>query len=75
MDARGNVVGSNTGWGTASNASAVSAAAASSGAFPLGAGSADSALLLTLPPGAYTAVITGGGGSSGIALVETYLIP
>ncbi len=37
---------------------------------PLGNGSA--AFLVTLPPGAYTAQVSGAGGDGGIALVEVY---
>ncbi|HXQ80094.1 MAG TPA: S53 family peptidase [Opitutaceae bacterium] len=44
----------------------------SAGAFALPAGSADSAMLLTLPPGAYTVQISGQGGTSGVGLVEVY---
>lgn len=50
----------------------VSAAAAGSGAFPFAAGSADAALLVTLAPGAYTAVLEGRGGATGAGLVEVY---
>jgi hypothetical protein len=42
------------------------------GAFKLPRGSNDSALLLTLRPGAYTAHVTGRNNSSGVALVEIY---
>jgi outer membrane protein assembly factor BamB len=42
------------------------------GAFPLPAGSRDAALLLALPPGAFTAQVEGAGGSAGVALVEVY---
>jgi hypothetical protein len=42
------------------------------GAFRLPRGSTDSALLLTLAPGAYTAQVTGRNNSSGVALVEIY---
>jgi len=45
------------------------------GAFSLMAGSADSAMLLTLPPGAYTAEVSGADGGVGIALVEIYELP
>jgi sugar lactone lactonase YvrE len=62
----------NTGWANAAQAPAVAAAAAQVGAFPFAAGSADSALLLTLPPGAYTAHVTSPTGTSGIALLEAY---
>jgi len=64
--------GANTGWSTAANASAITAAAAATYAFPFAAGSADSALLVTLAPGAYTAQVTDASGSSGAVLVETY---
>lgn len=40
--------------------------------FPLGNGSRDAALLLSLAPGSYTANIEGRNGATGIALVEAY---
>jgi uncharacterized protein (DUF1800 family) len=45
---------------------------ASVGAFPLGAGARDAALVATLPTGSYTAQVSGIGGVSGVALVEVY---
>jgi hypothetical protein len=66
------LVASNTGWGTASNASEIAAVAAQSGAFPLTANSADSALVLTLPPGAYSMIASGSDGGTGVVLLETY---
>ena len=63
----------NTGW---KGDSEVASAAASVGAFawtiPT---SADSALLVTLPPGAYTAQVAGATGDTGIALIEVYEVP
>jgi hypothetical protein len=50
-------------------------AAVAAGAFPLVAGSKDAALLLTLAPGSYTAVITGVGGATGVALAEVFVVP
>ncbi len=50
----------------------INEAGARTGAFPLPRGSTDSALLLTLPPGAYTAQVTGRNSSQGVALVEIY---
>ena len=47
--------------------------AAAVGAFPFPAASRDSAMLVTLAPGSYTAVVDGGG--SGMALVEVYEVP
>jgi hypothetical protein len=38
-------------------------------------GSKDAALLVTLPPGAYTAIVSGVNGASGVALAEVYELP
>ncbi len=65
-------IATNAGWGTATNAAAISASVTRVGAFPLAAGSADSAALVTLPPGAYTAQISGAANTTGLALVEAY---
>ena len=71
-DSKGDVVAANTSWTTNTNPSAISLAAQQTGAFALPNPSADSALLLTLQPGAYTAQITSAKGNSGIALFEAY---
>jgi hypothetical protein len=42
------------------------------GAFNLDENSADAAVVVTLPPGVYTAVIAGADGDAGLALVEVY---
>ncbi len=65
----------NTGWPTAPNAPEIRSAAQRVGAFALAEGSADSALYLTLDPGAYTLQLTGVGDSTGVALVEIYEVP
>jgi hypothetical protein len=75
VDSSGNTVATNTGWSTNANAAAIASEASTVGAFALPAGSADSALLLTLAPGSYTAIVSGVGGTSGVALVEAYLAP
>jgi len=72
LDSNGNVVATNTGWGNAANPAEIASVAASVGAFALATGSADSALLLTLQPGTYTAEVGGSGSTTGIALVEVY---
>jgi len=60
----------NNGWG---GDAGVSGIASTVGAFSWGtAATPDSALLATLPPGAYTAQVLGAGGDTGIALVEIY---
>jgi hypothetical protein len=75
VDASGNAVATNTGWSTNANAATISQEMLAVGAFPLPSESADCVLLLTLAPGAYTAVVTGVGGTSGVALVEVYQAP
>jgi len=71
-DASGNLLASNTGWSNNPNATQIAAAFTSTGAFALSPGSADSALLANLPPGAYTAEVTGVSGTTGVALAEIY---
>jgi hypothetical protein len=66
------VLQSNTGWGGNSQ---IAAAANSVGAFSWASNSVDSAILITLPPGAYTAEIGGASNDSGVALVEVYEVP
>jgi hypothetical protein len=60
---------SNDDWG---NSTLLSTASTQVGAFALPAGSRDAALLVTLPPGSYTAQVTGANNSSGVVLVEVY---
>jgi hypothetical protein len=62
----------NTGWG--GNAT-VNSVAASVGAFQWSLSGADSAVLITLPPGNYTAGVAGAKGDSGLALIELYEVP
>lgn len=69
------VVASNDNWGQAFNATQIPAAAQAVGAFNFPAGSKDSALLLTLNPGAYTVQVSGIGSTTGLALVEVYQVP
>ncbi len=66
----------NDNWSTTPADAAMAAAAARAvGAFALPAGSNDAALLITLPPGAYTAEVRGQGDTEGIALLEIYEVP
>jgi uncharacterized protein (DUF1800 family) len=68
-DSVGNLIQSNQGWGTGN---ATASIMNSAGAFPLPVGGADSALVATLPDGAYTAQVTGANGTTGVALLELY---
>ena len=66
----GDLMATNDDW--AGNAQAATVAGAV-GAFPWSdLGSKDAALLITLPPGAYTAQVSGADGGTGVALVEVY---
>lgn len=66
------LINTNDNWGgTTSLASAFSAV----GAFTLPTTSKDAALLVTLPPGNYTAQASGVAGSGGSTLVEVYEVP
>jgi sugar lactone lactonase YvrE len=65
-DARSVLITSNENWGSAPNAAAISA----SGFAP--PNSLESAILTTLSPGNYTAIVRGANNSSGVALVEGY---
>jgi hypothetical protein len=67
------LIATNIGWGGDAE---IAAAAAAVGAFPWSsATSADSALLLTLAPGSYTAEVVGASGDTGLGLVEVYEVP
>lgn len=68
-------IAANDNWQTQSNPQAIASAAVTVGAFALASGSKDAALLLTLEPGAYTLQASGANGSTGVALVEVYLLP
>jgi hypothetical protein len=89
FDTEGAVVATNVGWGNPvvagsgavlAGPSAMTVQAASAGvflqvgAFGLRPGSADAAMVVALPPGAYTAQVSGANGATGMALVEIYEI-
>ncbi|MGA2016909.1 MAG: hypothetical protein ABSH26_08115, partial [Opitutaceae bacterium] len=71
----GGLIRENYSWQTGNDAALLSAAEAATGAFAFATGSADSAILIVLPPGTYTAELSGVGGATGIALVEVYEVP
>ena len=72
LDANGQQLYANSGWG---GSQALVDAFAQVGAFSLPASSADAALLVTLPAGAYTAQVTGANNATGVALIEVYEMP
>ncbi|WP_414665060.1 beta strand repeat-containing protein [Horticoccus sp. 23ND18S-11] len=67
----GQLVDENDNWRQAANATEVAATATRIGAFPFATDSLDSALLVTLAPGAYTASVVDDT-STGVALAEIY---
>jgi uncharacterized delta-60 repeat protein len=70
------VIATNDDWNSNTTlGSAVQTAAQQTGAFALSSSSTDAALLVTLPPGVYTAQVTGKNGTTGVALVEVYEVP
>ena len=68
----GTVLYTNTVWGGDATIAGVFPTV---GAFNLNTAHQDSALLVTLPPGNYTAQVSGLNGGTGIALVEIYEVP
>jgi len=67
------VLATNTGWG---GSTAITAANKSTGAFQfVNNTSKDSAVLLTLQPGAYTVQATSASGTAGVTLIEVYEVP
>jgi TonB family protein len=73
FSARNNELGYNDDWLVAAS---WAPAFASVGAFSLGnTTTPDAALLVSLPPGSYTAQASGVGGTSGVALIEVYDVP
>ncbi|MFA5264893.1 MAG: M4 family metallopeptidase, partial [Opitutaceae bacterium] len=65
-----NIIYGNDNWD--SQNSDIAAATTQLGLTPLQSGSADSALLIGLPPGPYTVVVQGVSGATGVCLVEVY---
>lgn len=59
-------------WSAAPNRDAIAAAAVRTGAFPLPDSGLDAALLVSVGPQPYTALVSGAGGTTGLALVEVY---
>jgi hypothetical protein len=60
------LLASNTGWTTSADQQAIIASGLPPG------DTRESAIIRSLPPGAYTAIVRGVGGQMGVALVETY---
>lgn len=68
----GDTVASNDDWSITSNLPDLVAAQTQTGAFPLQKDSKDAALVVTLAPGSYTALISGVNSTAGVVLAELY---
>lgn len=62
-------------WGLQTNADEIRGAAKVVSAFELADGSKDSAMVVTLLPGAWTVQVSGANNTTGVALVEAYVLP
>jgi hypothetical protein len=73
FDSASVVLKTNNDWG---GDALIAAAAAQVGAFAIAnTTSKDAMILMTLPPGSYTAQASGGAGSAGFAILEVYAVP
>jgi hypothetical protein len=74
LNAAGATLATNDNWASGDNAAYIASASTAAGAFPLANGSADSAIIIMLAPGSYTAQLSGAGttNNTGIGLVEVY---
>jgi sugar lactone lactonase YvrE len=76
-------IAQNDNWETAqpigatvpATAAQITAASTSTGAFPLSAGGKDAAIIVSLNPGNYSAVVSGLNNGTGAGLVEVYELP
>lgn len=71
----GEVIATNDDWSSSANKVEIVAASAAAGNFPLPDPSKDAVVVVTVPPGAYTALVRGANGGTGVALVEVYEVP
>jgi hypothetical protein len=69
------IIRDNFSWGTGNDPAMINAAETATGAFALPSGSADSSILIVLPPGTYTAEVSGANNATGVGLVEVYEVP
>jgi sugar lactone lactonase YvrE len=73
FDNTGKVLSTNSGW---AGSAAITAANSATGAFQFSSStSKDSAVVLTLAPGSYTAQAASATGTAGVSLVEVYEVP
>ncbi len=69
------VIATNVGWQSTGQAAELAAATAATGAFALRESDGDSAMVVTVEPGNYTAIAQGFDGATGVCLLELYVVP
>lgn len=74
-DSTGTPIATNTRWNTAPNAGEIFATTPACGLANFTENSPNSAILATLQPGGYTALVSGVGDTTGVALIEVYEVP
>jgi glucose/arabinose dehydrogenase len=72
FNSSGAKIQSNAGW---AGSATLSSDFATAGAFALPSGSADAAMTATLPAGSYTLQLSGVNGTTGVGMVEVYVLP
>lgn len=70
--ASGVTLRTNDDWASGDDAGVIASAASAAGAFPFASGSKDSAMIVMLPPGAYTVQLSGVNNGTGVGIVEVY---
>jgi len=68
----GKTIATNDNWASGEDAAVIASAAGAAGAFPFASGSRDAAMIVMLPPGQYTAQLSGVNGGTGVGIVEVY---
>jgi hypothetical protein len=68
-------IAANSGWSAGGAGPTLASTFSAVGAFALPNNSADSALVLSLPSGTYTAQLSGPNGETGVGLIELYEVP
>jgi hypothetical protein len=68
----GRTIKTNDDWASGEDAAIIAQAAAAAGAFPLANGSKDAAMIVMLPPGAYTVQLSGVNNGTGVGVLEVY---
>lgn len=68
----GQTLRTNNNWASGDDAAIIASTANAAGAFPFASGSLDAAMIIMLPPGAYTVQLSGVNNTTGVGIVEVY---